>query len=84
MIGVFQFYEVIHSRTARTLGYDLATDDGNLGYARYLYELEGTTPWQSCVPQATVVDTSTEDRIKLMLQIIDLLRQLIALKQNEG
>jgi hypothetical protein len=83
MIGVFQFYEVIHSRTARTLGYDLATVDGNLGYARHLYEREGTTPWQSCVPQATVVDTSTEVRIKLMLQIIDLLQQLLALKLAE-
>jgi hypothetical protein len=51
MVGVFQEAAAIHSNTAKDLGYDINTLDGNLKYARYLYETEGTVPWlasQSC------------------------------------
>lgn len=47
MIGIFQFYESVHSGTASRLGHDLGTIEGNIAYARYLYEMEGLSPWNS-------------------------------------
>lgn len=44
-IGVMQINEFYHSKTAVKLGYDLATVEGNMGYARYLYTTQGTAPW---------------------------------------
>jgi hypothetical protein len=46
-VGVMQINTVYHRDTARRLGYDLETIEGNLGYARNLYEREGTRPWNS-------------------------------------
>lgn len=85
MVGIFQFYESIHQAGALALGFDLRTVEGNLGYARHLYNTQGTEPWISCVPKTTpVIDGTNEElRIKLMLQIVDLLQQLIALKRAE-
>jgi len=47
MVGVFQINENIHDAYARNLGMDIDTLEGNLAYARYLYEREGTVPWNS-------------------------------------
>lgn len=47
MIGVFQFNEPIHSAYATTLGFDLTTLEGNIGYAKYVYAQSGTDPWIS-------------------------------------
>ncbi|MFM2423804.1 MAG: hypothetical protein RLZZ70_191 [Candidatus Parcubacteria bacterium] len=81
-IGIFQFARAIHELPAKALGYDLATTDGNLKYARHLYEQSGTVPWQSCVPanQSPAPDSTTEQRIILMKQLINLLQQLLKLK----
>jgi hypothetical protein len=46
-IGVMQINEHYHEDTADKLGYNLYSIDGNLGYARYLYEKEGVKPWKS-------------------------------------
>ena len=46
-VGVMQINEYYHAQTARALGYDLHTLDGNLAYARNLYEREGTRPWNA-------------------------------------
>lgn len=46
-IGVMQINEYYHGEKADELGYDLYTIDGNLAYARFLYEHEGLTPWLS-------------------------------------
>ncbi len=46
-VGVMQINEYYHGKEARALGYDLYTLDGNMAFARYLYEREGTTPWLS-------------------------------------
>jgi hypothetical protein len=73
MIGIFQFFESVHTVPAKALGFDLATVDGNLGYARHLHKTQGTTPWdpaKSCwdtTPTKTVVKSA--DRAKLMQQI---------------
>ena len=47
MVGVFQFYESIHTPGALALGFDITTLEGNLGYARHVYNTEGLTPWNS-------------------------------------
>lgn len=46
-VGLMQINEYFHKSTAEKLGYNLATIDGNLGYAKYLYEREGTQPWSA-------------------------------------
>ncbi len=46
-VGVMQVNESYHSATAKKLGLDLHTLEGNLMYARYLYERQGTTPWNA-------------------------------------
>ena len=46
-VGVMQINEHFHLNTAKALGHNLYSLDGNLVYARYLYEKEGTTPWEA-------------------------------------
>lgn len=46
-VGVMQINEYYHGKTAKILDIDLHSLDGNLAYARYLYEREGTTPWNA-------------------------------------
>jgi hypothetical protein len=51
MVGVFQVYTTVHAAYAKnTLNYDITTLEGNLGYAKYLYQTEGTQPWMSSFP----------------------------------
>ena len=49
-VGVMQVNEFYHSKTADKLDLDLYTIEGNLSYAKYLFEKEGTTPWLSSSP----------------------------------
>ncbi|HMO78578.1 MAG TPA: hypothetical protein PKA96_00100 [Candidatus Paceibacterota bacterium] len=44
-VGVMQINEKYHSETAKRLGYNIYSLDGNMEYARYLYETQGTRPW---------------------------------------
>ena len=46
-IGIMQIMTSVHSDTADKLGIDIHTIQGNLAYARYLYEEKGTAPWNS-------------------------------------
>jgi len=48
-VGVMQINEYFHADTAERLGYDLHSLEGNMAYAKWLYEREGTTPWQPSV-----------------------------------
>ena len=48
-VGVMQINEEYHREKAKTLGLDIYSLEGNLAYAQYLYEKEGTKPWQSSV-----------------------------------
>jgi hypothetical protein len=43
--GVFQIMESLHEDPAQKLGYDITTLEGNMAYARDLYERQGTRPW---------------------------------------
>lgn len=92
MVGVFQVYESVHKQTASTLGYDLTTLKGNIGYARYLYETQGLTPWNSSkncwedalnTPVITTEQptrTELETKLKQLHQLVALLKQLLELK----
>ena len=45
-VGVMQINEKYHSDTAKKLGYDLHTIEGNTTYAKHLYEEQGLAPWK--------------------------------------
>jgi hypothetical protein len=47
MIGVFQINAAVHTNLALSLSDDITTLPGNAAYARYLYRLDGTQPWDS-------------------------------------
>ena len=49
-LGVMQVNEYYHGKMADKLGLDLYTIQGNVAYAKYLYEKEGTRPWASSSP----------------------------------
>ncbi|MEI7480448.1 MAG: hypothetical protein WCJ59_02360 [bacterium] len=49
-IGLMQVNEYYHDPRAKKLNLDLHTIDGNLAYAKRLYEKEGTDPWISSSP----------------------------------
>lgn len=83
MVGIFQFYEISHKASALARGLDLETLDGNMKYARSLYEAQGVRPWQSCAPVTPVqtsLDAETKLKIELMTKVIELLQQLLALQ----
>ena len=46
-VGVLQINEWYHAETAEELGYDLHTIEGNVQYAKYLYEKFGSKPWKA-------------------------------------
>lgn len=46
-LGLLQVNEYYHGERASDLGYDLTTVNGNLAYAQYLYDKEGTQPWSA-------------------------------------
>ncbi len=46
-VGLMQINEKYHSQKAAELGFDFYTVRGNLDYAQYLYDKEGTTPWKA-------------------------------------
>lgn len=48
--GVMQINEMYHLKRATELGLDLHTLEGNVSYARYLFEKEGLRPWNSSSP----------------------------------
>lgn len=49
-VGVMQVNERYHKAESAKLGYDIHTLEGNLGYARHLYETQGVQPWKSSAP----------------------------------
>ncbi len=46
-VGVMQINEKYHSDKAVELGLNIYTIEGNLAYAKYLYERDGAQPWIS-------------------------------------
>jgi len=86
MVGVFQFFDRYHERAASALGFDIETLDGNLAYARHVYTLEGTAPWisaQDCWDTPEIMTTTSDmESDEVLLQKIDLLKQIISLLQT--
>jgi len=88
MIGVFQLHEDYHRAAAQALGLDIDTIEGNMAYAKYLFQKEGVTPWSSCLPanassgQYTPVTKtlSSEEIASLVARIEDLKRQVALLR----
>jgi len=46
-LGLMQINEYYHADKAKELGLDLKTIEGNMAYAKYLYDKEGAQPWIS-------------------------------------
>lgn len=49
-VGVMQINERYHDDQATKLGFDIRTVEGNLAYAKYLYQKQGSTPWNASKP----------------------------------
>ena len=49
-VGVMQINEYYHLVESKKLGYNIHSIDGNMAYARYLYEKQGARPWLSSSP----------------------------------
>jgi hypothetical protein len=49
-VGAMQINEYYHKDRATKLGYDLRTLEGNMAYARLLYQEQGGQPWVSSSP----------------------------------
>ena len=45
--GIFQINEKYHLKTAEELGLDIHTTKGNIDYAIYLYQSNGTIDWKA-------------------------------------
>ena len=46
-VGVMQINEKYHADEAVRLGYNIYTVEGNVAFAKYLYEKYGSDPWSS-------------------------------------
>ena len=46
-VGIMQINALYHEDKASALGYDIYSLGGNLAYAKYLYDKEGSQPWAS-------------------------------------
>lgn len=51
--GIFQIDKNIHGEYAKSLGMDIETIEGNMAYARNLYEAKGAQPWPTCAVLAS-------------------------------
>lgn len=49
-VGIFEINEYYHLKESKRLGYDIYTIEGNIGYARYTYDKQGTRPWNWSKP----------------------------------
>ena len=49
-VGLFQINERFHYEKSQALGYDINTLEGNLGYALWLIENEGSRHWKASEP----------------------------------
>ncbi len=46
-VGIMQINEYFHLENSKKLGHDIYTLEGNLAYAKHLYETQGLKPWYS-------------------------------------
>jgi|GEM_PF-3278082 len=87
MIGVFQIHARIHAEFANSLGMDIYTLEGNLAYAKYLYENEGTRPWYSSYKcwgsaESTPAESTEAQITRLQALVVELTSVLASLQQR--
>lgn len=46
-VGIMQINEKYHLERSKSLGYDIYTVEGNLAYAKEIYEDQGAAPWSA-------------------------------------
>ncbi len=49
-VGLMQINEKYHLETSLKHGFDIYTIEGNMAYAEWLYERQGTAPWNASAP----------------------------------
>ncbi len=49
-VGIFQINERYHLKRSKDLGIDIYSIEGNMEYARILYEEQGLQPWSASKP----------------------------------
>jgi len=49
-VGIMQINEYYHLEDSKKLGLDVHTVEGNMEYARHLYNTQGVQPWKSSAP----------------------------------
>ena len=57
-VGVMQINQKYHLAKAASMGYDLNTVEGNVAYAQYLYDTQGSTPWSASEPCWNNINTA--------------------------
>jgi peptidoglycan hydrolase-like protein with peptidoglycan-binding domain len=60
-IGIFQILEGLHEEPAEELGIDIFSAEGNVGYARELYDSFGLEPWS---PSSLCWDDGSVDEVE--------------------
>lgn len=78
-IGVFQIDENIHAQVALGMDMDIFTLEGNLAYARHLFELLNIKPWPTCGKKTSTAGTG---QITANLKIGDKNEQVKLLQQR--
>ncbi|MFH0755246.1 MAG: hypothetical protein V1910_01080 [bacterium] len=65
-LGLMQINEYYHMDKSKKLGLDIKTLEGNMAYAKYLYEREGSRPWLSSSKcWRTIIDSKVGNQIAL-------------------
>ena len=64
-VGVMQINEYYHLESAKKLGYNLHNIEGNMAFAKYLYERYGAEPWSASQPcwGPKVVKTESSNKV---------------------
>jgi len=76
MVGVFQEAAAIHNDAAKDLGLNINTLEGNLAYARHLYENQGLAPWYASAKcwspiKTTLQQGSVGQQVTLLQKILN-------------
>ena len=66
-VGLMQINEYYHAKTADKLGLDLETLEGNMAYAKYLYNREGGQPWKASSTCWNQAEKSITDSVQVAL-----------------
>lgn len=80
MIGMFQLHETYHRVPALKLGFDIDTLDGNVAYARHLYDKEGLTPWAPC--EHAIPDAVSKEKTAKKLEPVSAKKEMTGTEKD--